>query len=86
MKGLKGIGVNQRCVLSWMRQGYWLQVTYDNYTCETDRSLTNGDDDIMWVNETLLQSFIDRDLVNVKSWSPSLQIDITQFHLKTEYL
>lgn len=83
--GIYGLGKNQRYLINWMRKGFYIQETHDLYRNETDRWLTNGDDDILSIQKATLQPLVDRGLLNIHNWSPSIQIDITEFRLKPEY-
>lgn len=72
-------------VIQYLKKGFWIQETHDLSNMEVDRSVTNGDDDVMSVKQTTIKSLLRKGIIEERgSWSPCLQIDITKFHLKQQ--
>ena len=82
MKGLKGLGKRQREIIDYMRKGFRIVETHDNYTNEHWIELSDESDTIMDVPKSTVESFVNRGIVKLFTFSPSLQIDQTIIELK----
>lgn len=81
---MKGLGKKQREIISILNYGYIIRNVRD-YRDMTDKAFIEdeeGNDTIMDVSQKMLQSLIDKDILDIHEERPCLQIEFTIFRLK----
>jgi hypothetical protein len=82
-KGTMNLGVKQRIILNYLREGYYIKQVNDVFTMERWIYLTDDDgNDIMSVPPQTVKSFVERGLLSKSDWWPCLQINIIEYRLK----
>jgi hypothetical protein len=79
--------VRRNLIIRYLKDGFYIRVLHDHTEQKVYRELTDGENDIMTVQQATIDSMLRKQLIEERgSWTPCTQIDIQKFRWKSAAL